>query len=174
MKYTWIALCQRSSPIHTLFLHVSTLACCTVGVAAGLKDSQLHSGGPREGGQLYWLLQRGGQTIPHIRGWWPSGQNLGLSGIEMNQREQVTVCFKHFIHEQPGKLYWSLLFRSDTKDFLVLYLIIPALVHISSPYCSLLSATTDVLSRWTLFYSLLKILTKPMVDIFLSACFLPY
>lgn len=121
MKYTWIALCQRSSPIHTLFLHVSTLACCTVGVAAGLKDSQLHSGGPREGGQLYWLLQRGGQTIPHIRGWWPSGQNLGLSGIEMNQREQVTVCFKHFIHEQPGKLYWSLLFRSDTKDFLVLY-----------------------------------------------------
>lgn len=78
--------------------NILILIYCTLGVATWLQDPQLHSGGPWKGGELYWLLQWRRQALPHIRGWWPPGQDLGLSGtkglLHLPHFIQVTVYFK--------------------------------------------------------------------------------
>lgn len=48
--------------------HIVLVAFGAAGVAAGLQETQLHSGGPREGGKQCQLLQRRRQALPHIGG----------------------------------------------------------------------------------------------------------
>lgn len=78
MSSRWLLL--SDTLLNPLSLHVPSPCVCCTGVAAGLQDSQLHSGRPREGRELHRLLQRRGQALPHIGGRRPPGEDLGLSG----------------------------------------------------------------------------------------------
>lgn len=117
MSSRWLLL--SDTLLNPLSLHVPSPCVCCTGVAAGLQDSQLHSGRPREGRELHRLLQRRGQALPHIGGRRPPGEDLGLSG---NRTDCVLNRTATSIHLILIKSFFFILSSTLSPTYNLLYM----------------------------------------------------